>query len=305
MTQRIGVGVVTRGRPEGLRRLLGALAVQETGGVSLEVYVVENGEAQGPLEVTDQVPCPVHWLHEPRLGIPFARNRCLDAALESGVQHLLFIDDDEVPAATWSRALVEAARRFGADVVAGPVHPKFGPSIPSWVRAGGFFEPPTRPTGALLDEAWTGNVLIRCAFLAEHPDLRFDERMALTGGSDSELFSRAAERGARIVWCAEAWVEEEIPESRARLGWICRRGFRVAANQAAIERRRRGRFDAALRFAPVATYRAAKGLVCLPVTAFLGPARSVWSLRHLCYAAGLFAGSLGLSYDEYRTTHGR
>ena len=46
-------------------------------------------------------------------------------------------------------------------------------------------------------------------------DALFDERMALSGGSDVELFRRFAAQGHSIVWADEAVVFEWVPRSRA------------------------------------------------------------------------------------------
>ena len=91
--------------------------------------------------------------------------------------------------------------------------------ILDWVEEGGFFESPRHTTGARIDYAFTHNVLVRTAALAGM-DTLFDERMALTGGSDAEFFRRFARTGHRIVWADEALVFEWVPATRSRLRCI-------------------------------------------------------------------------------------
>jgi hypothetical protein len=58
------------------------------------------------------------------------------------------------------------------------------------------------------------------------PGLRFDQRLGLSGGSDSELFSRMQRAGARFVACREAQVWEDVPADRATLRWLWSRFYR-------------------------------------------------------------------------------
>ena len=84
-----------------------------------------------------EAPFPVRYVHEPAAGVANARNAAMAAA--SG-ELIAFLDDDEEAAPGWLAALIDAQRRFDADVVFGPVHAR----APACGRA------PSRVLAALL-----------------------------------------------------------------------------------------------------------------------------------------------------------
>src|SRR5262249_12278052 len=126
---RLVVCVITFRRPEGLARLLRAMAAQRfTPGLEcrLRMMVVDNDPAGSARAICDDargwLPVPLDYEVEPRPGIPLARNRCLDR-VGADEDALVFIDDDEWPATDWLDELVAAWRRFGTEAVHGPALP--------------------------------------------------------------------------------------------------------------------------------------------------------------------------------------
>ena len=71
--------------------------------------------------------------------------------------------------------------------------------------------------------------------------MRFDEAMR-HGGSDSEYFMRAHQRGARIISVRDAAVYEEYPPERRMLGYQCMRSFRVGTTTNYRYRKNLGRW---------------------------------------------------------------
>ena len=127
---RVAVCVITHQRPEGLTRLiraLDALSFQKEP-PNLQIIVVDNdstGSALGVCErLRDDVQWPVEYTREPRRGIPQARNKAVQCAVNQA-EFLAFIDDDEVPDMSWLDELLRVQRTHDADVVAGPVVPHF------------------------------------------------------------------------------------------------------------------------------------------------------------------------------------
>jgi hypothetical protein len=192
----------------------------------------------------------------------------------------------------------------GADVVAGPVEPCFESPAPDWIVRGGFFWPRAHQTGFRLDRAATGNVLFRAAILqAVSP--WFDERMALTGGTDIHFFRRAHRAGFRIVWARDAVVTERVPESRMHAPWIWRRAFRYGASTSRIELDLHGVLIGASLVVASGGYKLLKGaLFVLPSAGARGRAGWVKYVRLMHFGAGMLYGLVGGRYEEYRTVHG-
>jgi succinoglycan biosynthesis protein ExoM len=302
---RLSICVATHKRPDGLRRLLGGLAALRFEGrpaPEIEVLVVDNeakGRAAGVCaEVRPGFPWRLEPIEEPQKGITYARNRGLKAARQDA-DFVAFIDDDEVPDPGWLEALLLAQSRHGADVVTGPVHPRFEPGVPPWIERGRFFGPRQHPDGHPLEVAFTNNVLLRAGIPRDLGRV-FDDQFALTGGEDTDFFMRVHRAGYRIVWAANAVVHETVPASRTTVGWILRRGYREWGSHSRCERvlypSPAVRAERVLK----ASALVAGGLAVLPVTALLGRHHLVRSMLTVARGLGSFAGLLGHHYAEYK-----
>jgi len=311
---RVAVCVITYQRPEGLRRLLEGLAgltFHKTGSPDLRIAVVDNDAAGSARALCGKFawgfPWPLTYRVEPRRGIPFARNASVAAAGDA--DFLVFVDDDEVPEPGWMEELLRVQRATGADVVAGPALPYFDGAVPDWVVRSKFFERARFATGAAVAPAFvaTNNVLVRRGVLEEiaQGGQVFDERYAMSGGSDTNLFMRVHRAGHRMVWADGAVARDRIPASRARASWILQRAYRFGNTLALCERD----LDPSARTRFVRIVKGCghvvQGLLFLPL-AVLGRHALVGALRRVCRGAGMLSGTLlGLRYQEYRRkTHG-
>jgi glycosyltransferase involved in cell wall biosynthesis len=278
-------------------------------GESVRVVVVDNDPAGSAQNVVDRVRgdigLDVRYVREERAGIPFARNAAVHEAVGGGDRCLAFVDDDEVVETRWLTALCTQMRESGADAVAGPVITEYEEGTPEWVCKSGVFDYPRRESGTEIGHCFTNNVLVQCGALEQMGETGwFDERMVMTGGSDAHLFRRFTGAGFSIVWCDEAVVRETLPMSRATMGWILRRGYRIGASGAFIDRDLRGCIGIA-RNLVVGAARVVQGAVLGAMSAPLGRAAMVRQLRMGWYGAGLIAGTFGARYDEYSRVHGR
>lgn len=224
----LSVCLCTFRRPDLLRDVLVGIARQQGVAGSMEVIVADNDPDASATPVLDELganyPWPLRRLHVPEPNIALARNATVHAALGEWV---LFIDDDEVPAVDWVARLVDAQRRYDADAVLGPVIPRYSAQTPQWMQQAGFFERRRHPTGTVLtvSDARTSNALVRRVPMMAI-DGPFDLAYGRTGGSDTVMFSQMLARGAKLVWCDEAQVEEDVPPARSTMPWVLQRAFR-------------------------------------------------------------------------------
>lgn len=301
---RVAICVASYRRPRGLFALLGALDGLAFDGPApaIRVVVVDNDASGSARAVCENARSwlrhPLDYVLEKRRGIPVARNAALAAALDA--DWIAFVDDDETPEPRWLEALLRAQERYAADVVTGPVAPRFAGPVPRWVVEGGFFASEPLPEGARLPAAYTNNLLVRTACLAGLPSL-FDERMDPMG-EDTELFSRLADGGARIVWTSEAVVHELVPATRARLPWILRRAFRIGLAASNIERLRRKLPRAAPYAIAHGVYCIARGLIVASAALVGHATEGALGLRLACYGAGRLTGLLRPRLDAPRRT---
>lgn len=222
----ISVCVCTHRRPAGLLRLLRSLRHLDQATRPHEIIVVDNDAGRAGEVAVNQARAEglrVAYLVEPERGIARARNRSVRPARG---EYVAFIDDDEEADPLWLVRLWEEVTRHGADGGVGPVIPAFGDAAPRWLVDGGFFERRRFPTGTALGFKYlrTGNALIRrrCLMDLAGP---FDERFDLTGGEDTNLYSRLVAAGYRFIAVDSAIVREHLAPSRTNPLWLLHRRF--------------------------------------------------------------------------------
>jgi succinoglycan biosynthesis protein ExoM len=276
---KIFVTICTRARHDMLRDCLFSVLRQRLPkDVSLCVVVIENDEQPNCSALIEDfrrfAPNPIIYLHEARLGIPIARNRALDVALREGADWIAFIDDDETAAPDWIANFYGASGSVIADVFQGPVVRVYPDGLFPWSKAP---QRKHKPTGQLLRTAATSNTFMRAHVArADGLGLRFNEEMRFTGGSDTEFFFRASDRGARICWLDEAVAYEHVPPARLTLKWELARSRRVAANAVTIQKARLGLARAAAKCFPKYLGRLVGGVLGAPVGAMI----LVFSKKH-------------------------
>lgn len=230
----ITVAVCTFQRPQALLRLLNALLCQKNIQLNkLCVIVVDNdphASARSTVENIQLTPLPwsVKYFVEEKAGVSHARNRCL---IESETDFIAFIDDDEVPEPQWLASLIHTQLTTEADVVCGPVIPRYESKPLEWIIENKTFERKRFATNTKIGwkDSRSGNVLLH-RNVVDMAGGGFDTRFATSGGEDSDFFWRAARSGATIVWSDEAQVVEYIPESRMNVKWILRRSYKGGQN---------------------------------------------------------------------------
>ncbi len=233
----------------------------------------------------------LRYVLEPNVGIPIARNRAVELALEGDPDWIGFIDDDEQASRDWLERFIAASSKVDCDVFQGPVEYIYPPDTPTWV---GLPKRKHRVTGLVLQSAATSNTFMRSRLVARGGlNLRFDERLRFTGGSDGEFFQRARELGARICWLDEAVVYENVPEERTTLKWVFNRARRVAANKVLVSINSAGWLSAMGSFAPSLFAKLVEGLVLAPVGLLVAVVSSKHGLRLFSSAVKSFATSLG------------
>ena len=127
------VAIPTLGRRD-LRPALEALAKQAADVErDVEIVVLDNSGAGAGVDVAlvDELGAILCVVPSP--GLSTVRNAAIDLL---GDRHgaLVFLDDDECPADTWLRSMLDAQTLFAATVVVGPVHVRVPANAPSRAR---------------------------------------------------------------------------------------------------------------------------------------------------------------------------
>lgn len=306
----VQICVITFGRPEGLERLLRAVAsMQRPEHCDLGIVVVDNdpaGTARTTVDVVrNEIDLDIVYDIQPERGIPFARNRALERALELEPEWIVWLDDDEAPHEDWLVRILDTQRAHDADVVLGPNDPVFEEGSTEWITRSGLLHYERFETGERYPffHTRTSGVIMRSSVV---PAERFDERMALSGGSDRLFFTHIHRNGGVFVYDNDAVVTEFVPASRARVRWLLKRWYRTGVTRSltllyvddpAWPRRIRRVLGGLL----MAAKGVGKTLVALPK----GRVAVLRASRFILLGLGASSGALGVQYREYRTIHGR
>jgi succinoglycan biosynthesis protein ExoM len=229
------VAIPTCRRPEGLTVLLQSL-VSQTSSEKFDILVCDNaptGSATQSICESFQVlftkGC---FFVEPVMqrGISPVRNRMLDFAF---MQHrydvVLMVDDDEIAEPDWLEKILSFYQANKYDVVGGRVRGVFPANKPAWVSGLALYWDTECTSGPVDLIEGTGNVLISRDIIQASNE-RFDLSYALSGGGDREFFYRLKKHaGATFGLCAEAQVNEPIPDNRLTLKWALQRAYRIGA----------------------------------------------------------------------------
>lgn len=299
----VAVCIATYRRPEKLKTLLVSLEkmrLPEAPPVEIVFIVVDNDRDGSAAEVvkgfSSRLPGEVKYAVEPRQGITYARNRGI--ALAKAAEWVALVDDDETVAPDWLANLLWAADYYRAEVVQGPVVPQYQAVLPDWIEPGHYLIGKAAYEGELLNDARSGNILLKNSLLQQIPG-PLDERLNRSGGGDTLLTRQLKQRGAKIIHTNRAVVEEERPAERLTLKWMFKRNYRIGNTNALIRRYLEGGIAWRFYFLLLGCGRMVQALLLI----LGGAAGKKSGLYRGVLAAGLGLGNwaavLGKTYEEY------
>jgi succinoglycan biosynthesis protein ExoM len=160
-----------------------------------------------------------------------------------------------------------------------------------------------RPTGAPLKSVAISHVLFSTHLIRDW-GLRFDPAFDLTGGEDVAFFAQAADHGARMVWAAEAWVDEHVHAERLTRRSVYLRHFGTAAAHAAALKSRRGMGTTMARMLPKAIDRIVSAILISPMLLIRPDSATAKFLGHAGTGIGSLAGIFGARHERYQNTQG-
>lgn len=303
----IAICIPTLKRPNGLDSLMASISRQtfsKVGSVPvIKVCIVDNDPKASAKVVVDdwktKFPWPVKYEVENNPGIPFVRNRLVK--MSNHADFIAFIDDDEVASPQWLDELLTTQVIYNADVVMGPVNPIYQVPPPEWVLKGGFHASGRFNDGITESNLITWNVLIRRSLFEKH-NIAFEERMALTGGSDVLLGKKMKQVGVDFYWSSNAVVKEINPPERSRIKWLLLRRFRSGTSQVLIRRYSNENFFL-LKNLTAAAKAIVIGILKIFTVFWNGKYAVVKGIGYMSQGAGIISGLFGFSYHEYKKSH--
>ena len=181
--------------------------------------------------------------------------------------------------------MIETLDASEADAVFGPIVQVLDGPAPAWVERGGFLGRPVREGEVPWSWTRTGNALVRGRWIYAE-GLRFDEQFGGSGGEDTDLFARLAQRGGRLVGEPRAIVREHVDPARLGLGELWRRHWRGGVNYARLASRQGGARHPLVQFGGRVVLALRDGLKGLPRAAAGRPEAVIAPTLRLAVAGG-------------------
>lgn len=311
-TVKIAVAAATRGRPDMFGALLASLqGLHAPDGVELLFIFVQNDAALTIGDALKAFERPAKAVLETELGIPFARNMALDVARAEGCHWLAFLDDDEQAAPDWIVRLYDGAKALGADLAGGPVQQRAPDGMtPSEANVFAYFErmaqerAQKRADGRQVNlHLATNNWIARIASLDAH-DLRFDEALRYTGGTDTDLSKRAEAAGLKLGWVPDAIVSEEIPRDRLTAKYVYKRTKSQTMAKYEMDFRKHGK-SARLKAFMTFLIKGLSGVLRVLSSPVTGPYTKLKGIRSIAVGMGWLEAAFGGKSRLYEQVQGR
>jgi glycosyltransferase involved in cell wall biosynthesis len=271
------------------------------GRAAVEVVVVDDsadGKARTVVEqFAGRFELGITYRKSGRQNISLARNLAIETG--SGIADwTAMIDDDCEPVPEWLEAMLNTQQRTGADAVTGTMVRRVPVGSPRWITEEPFLEYGLQhfDDGVQLPFAATFNSMISSRWLKDHPTIRFEPNLGVTGGEDMVFYGAARVAGLRIHYSQRAIVYENEPPSRATLSyWL--RAFFWFGNTSYVTSVRNGTHPFRMFISGVNKLR--KALVRPIVRLYRGERPQMrYCLSSVLYAIGMMIGLFGIRVNH-------
>jgi glycosyltransferase involved in cell wall biosynthesis len=221
----ISVVVVTYNRPQVAKNAVANLLKQTV--KPFEIIVIDNGSTIPlNLEINNSIIKQKRFDEE--IGISNARN--FGIGLAKG-DYVAFIDDDCIPTKNWIEE-IEKGIQTGAEVLGGPLRPKFGGKPPGWWKEKdlGYF---VGVGNEYKKDIWGGNMIFQKKIFKKigffNPNIGPRKGKSLKG-EDSYLINKAKSQG-KVLFLPNAVVFHMVNPERMTLIYVLRWAYNSGKSQ--------------------------------------------------------------------------
>lgn len=224
----VAVACCTYKRPEKLRCLLSSLVEMKKPDVPTKILIVDNDIEQSSKPVVDEFldKLNIHYVVEKNKGLSNARNGALKGAIELGVSHIAFVDDDETVDENWLVTHIDFYNQFENIYISnGPAYSIFKENTPDYVKKCTLFAPYVcKKLGKIKKTCPSNNVFMPIDIVKDN-DVYFSTEFNSSGGEDTDFFGRLTALGFNIGWNYNAKVYEIVEESRTDFKWLMKKAY--------------------------------------------------------------------------------
>ena len=314
------IATLTRRRPKMLEALIrswSSLKIPDK--VSPVFVVIENDDEEKSKSVIQNLEPLFNkgrltYALEKEPGIPFARNRAAQEAINISADLLLFVDDDEEVDIKWLENIIAGYRNSDAKLIGAPLRAKKPKKKLNMIQNlmfkninNRYQKKEKRASSKTAQGGTPGVTIVTNNWLAETTlfskhNIWFDESMRHTGGTDSKFYAEVIEKNIPTAWVTDAYVYETISEDR--LSFVYQ--YERARDQSNTNFRRKNKGNVRLNLMVLASilmksFAVAILIITLPISLGL---TLMTTARSLGWIAGRIGAIMGSESSLYSKTTG-
>jgi len=239
--KKVVICIPTCQRQNDLKRLLVSLSKQRNipKGFAFEVLIINNDVKSYVKTVINEIgafPYVIHTIDVKQRGLANVRNGAVSWVLNSDMDALIFVDDDEIVPPDWLSNMMKAWMKYEGDIITGPVTQVLPPSASRFVKLFHLWESDYhKKSGQKLSSANSNNTLVlRKVINAMGPT--FHPSLNYWRGEDTLYFHQAHLKGFAIYWDTSITIKEPTRPERATTHYILNRWFEAGVNRIVIHK---------------------------------------------------------------------
>lgn len=193
----------------------------------IRIYIIENSKnklvKKNHIKKINKLnKVKIFFKKEKKIGIPFARNKCLELIKKNSSDFSCFVDDDCVLSKHWLKNMLKVYEDTKFDIITGPQIP-LNRNIYEIVLE--------RKNSHLKKIRWaaTNNVFFKSNIIKKI-NFNFDISLKNLGGSDQLFFSKINLKNFSIIWNMNSPVYENRDQFKSNFNWFLKRNIRFGTS---------------------------------------------------------------------------
>jgi len=197
----------------------------------IKIYIIENNKTKlvnktfiKKINKLNKV--KIFFKKEKQIGIPFARNKCLDLIRKNNSDFSCFVDDDCVLSNNWLKNMLKVYNDTKFEIITGP-QISLNRNIYEIVLE--------RKNSHLKKIRWaaTNNIFFKSGIIKKI-NFNFDTKLKNIGGTDQLFFSKVNLKNNFIIWNINSPVYENRDQSKSNFIWFLKRNIRFGTSSKTI-----------------------------------------------------------------------
>lgn len=235
----------------------------------------------------------INFATEKKIGIPFARNKCLEIMKSTRSDFTCLIDDDGILPKTWLSNMFKALNQTNSDIITGPQISKTKNLYEVVLER-------HAKHNSKVNWAATNNVFMKSKIIS-NIKIKFDTELKNLGCDDQLFFSQLNLKGYKIYWNKYSPVFENRDQSKSNFSWFIKRNARFGSSTKIIYTKLYGPLNGIFYIIPKFSIEFLKSLYYLLLLPFNFKLNSLFFIQYFIRSFFTALSIFGIKIKEYKT----